>query len=92
MRQRIEQLPPVLQHEEVYRCEDFCRAFPAWEHETRRTIRGKRDFMLGDAAPDNEDEIGYNDEEDEEEDNEMEDVPPAIMKLEALVPDDYDED
>jgi hypothetical protein len=53
----------------------------------RRKIRGKWDFMLGNAAPDSEDGIGCNE---EEEDDEM--VAPAAMKLEALVPDEYNED
>jgi hypothetical protein len=45
--------------------------------------------MLGDGAPDNEDEDLYDDDGD---DDEMEDVPPADVKLEALITDDYDED
>jgi hypothetical protein len=91
MRRRIQQLPPVSWHGEAYRREDYWRAFLSWEHEARRMIRGKRDFMHGDAAPYSEDEISYNDEEDE--DDEMEDVPPpVIVKLEAAVHDDYDEE
>jgi hypothetical protein len=63
------------------------RAFLVWEHEARRMIRGRRDFMPSDAAPNIEDEIGYNDEDDE-----MEDMTPAVVMLEALVPNDYNED
>jgi aminoglycoside N3'-acetyltransferase len=57
MRRRIERLPPVMQHEEVYRQEDSWHAFLAWEHEARRVIHGHRDFMLGDDAPDSKDEV-----------------------------------
>jgi hypothetical protein len=61
----------------------------------RRTIRGKQDFQPGNAAPDNEEEDKEQDGEDDDkdgDDEEMEDVtPPATVKLEALVSDDYDE-
>ena len=46
--------------------------------------------MPGDDAPDSENEVVYD--EDDEEDEEMEDVPPATVKMETLVPDDYDEE
>jgi hypothetical protein len=74
-----------MQQEEVYRREDYYRAFLAWEHEVRRVIRGLWDFMPGDDAPDIEDKVFY-DEEEEEDDNEMEDVPLAVVKLEAALP------
>jgi hypothetical protein len=79
---RIEKLPPALQHE------DFRFTFLSWEHEACLTIHGKRNLLPGDATPDSEDEVGY----DDEEGNDMEDVPPATVKMEALVPDDYDEE
>jgi hypothetical protein len=89
MRRRIEELPQALQYEEANLRKDFWHAFLALEHEARQTIHGKRDFLLGDAAPGSKDEIGY---DEEGEDDKMEDVPPAIVKLETLVPDDYDEE
>jgi hypothetical protein len=46
-------------------------------------IRGKQDFIPGDVALDSEDEIGYEDEED---------ASPSPVKLEVLVPDDYEEE
>jgi hypothetical protein len=40
-----------------------------------------------------EDEVFYEDgDEDEEEDDEMGDVPSAVVKLEAVLPENYDED
>jgi hypothetical protein len=71
--------------------------FLSWEHEARRVIRGRWDFMPGNNDPDNEDEVFYEDGdedkgEDEKEDDKMEDVPRAAVKLEAVLPDNYDED
>jgi hypothetical protein len=83
MRRQIERLPPALQYDYVYLREDFWRAFLAWKHKECRTIRATHFFLLGNAAPDYDDE---------EEDDEMEDVPPATLKMEALVRDDCGEE
>jgi hypothetical protein len=81
-----------MRHHEVYRREDFWHAFLAWEHEARRVIRDHREFMPGDDVPDNENEVVYDEDDDDEEDVKMEDVPPAAVKLEDVVPNNYDED
>jgi hypothetical protein len=59
-----------MQQEEVYRREDYWRAFLSCEQEACQFNRGHRDFMPGDDAPDSEDEVFY--EEDDTEDEEME--------------------
>jgi hypothetical protein len=67
--------------------------FLASEHELHQVIRGRRDFMPNDDAPDSEDEDDKKDDVvDEEADIEMEDVPPATVKLEVVLPDNYDDD
>jgi hypothetical protein len=93
MRWRIQLLPPLVQHEAVYWCEDLWHTFLAWQHEAGRVIRGRWDFMPADDAPDSADKVFYDeDSDDDDEDDEMEGVPPAAVKLEAVVPDSYDEE
>jgi hypothetical protein len=51
--------------------------------------------MPGDHEPDSENEVIYEEEDDDEDDDkdeEMEDVPPVPVKMEDVVPDNYDED
>jgi hypothetical protein len=52
--------------------------------------------MLDDNVPNSEDEVFYGDGkekgEEEDDDDGMEDVHPAAIKLEAILPDNYDED
>jgi hypothetical protein len=83
-----------MQQQEVYRREDYWRAFLAWEHEARRVIHGRRDSIPGDDVPDSEDDVFYKDGEDadEEGDNEMEGAPSATVKLKAVLLDNYDKD
>jgi hypothetical protein len=60
--------------------------------------------MPGDDATDNKNEVAYDEdgeeeeegeegeEDDEEDEEDKEDVPPAAVKLEDIIPDNYDED
>jgi hypothetical protein len=88
MRRWIERLPPAMQHQEVYQREYFGRAFLAWEHEAHCVICGRREFMPGNDAPDSENEAVY---DEDDEDEEMKDLRLAGVKLEDVIPDNYDE-
>jgi hypothetical protein len=83
-------LSPALHYEDTYMREDLWCAFLAWKHEECRTIHGTQDFLPSEVTPDSEDEV---DDDYNEEDEEMEDMPPpSTMKMEALFPDNYDEE
>jgi hypothetical protein len=76
----------------AYLRDDFWGAFIGWENEARRAICKKRDFVpvkdygvLAAAASEGRYEEDNNQDMDDE-------TPPATVKLEALAPDDYDED
>jgi hypothetical protein len=66
--------------------EDYWLAFLPWEHEACRVIHDCWDFMPDDDILDNEDEVFYEDGEKDDEDY----VPPTAVKLEAVLPDNYD--
>jgi hypothetical protein len=91
----IERRPLAMQHQEVYQREDFWHAFLAREHEACWVIRDHMDFMPDDDPPGSEKEVIYDEEEEEEEEDEdeeeeMGDMPPADVKPEDVVPDNYD--
>jgi hypothetical protein len=79
-----------MQHQEVYHREDFWRAFLVWEHEACHVIRDRLEFMLSDDAPVSENEVFYD--EDDNDNEEMDAMPPTDVKLEDVVPENYDED
>ncbi|KAK1649912.1 hypothetical protein QYE76_067717 [Lolium multiflorum] len=92
MRSRIRQLPHALWYDHTHHHKDFRHEFITWEHEVWWAIREKCDFQPSedydalDAAIEEEDEGGDDNEE-------MEDMAsPTTVKLAVLVPDSYVED